>query len=87
MKIKEGFLLRKLDQEYLAVAVGEAGKNFNGVIRMNETGAWCWNQMLEEISKQALIDRMCENFDDLDPATAEADLEELLRVLAIAIEP
>ena len=42
MKIKKGFLLRQLDGENMVVAVGEAGRSFSGVIRLNDSAAWCW---------------------------------------------
>lgn len=86
MKIKQGFILRKLGKEYMAVAVGEAGKNFNGMIRMNEAGAWLWNQLKEGITKDALIDSMCAYYDDLDRETASADLDEFLESIKAAIE-
>ena len=38
LKVKKGFILRKLGTEYMAVAIGEASKNFNGMIRLNGTG-------------------------------------------------
>lgn len=43
MKIKAGFVLEKLGSSYLAVATGEAAKSFQGLVRMNETGAFMWN--------------------------------------------
>ena len=42
LKIKKGFILRKLGTEHMAVAIGEASRNFNGMIRLNETGAFYW---------------------------------------------
>ena len=43
MKIKAGFVLEKVGSSYLAVATGEAAKSFQGLVRMNETGAFMWN--------------------------------------------
>lgn len=86
MKVKKGFILRKLGKEYMVVAVGEAGKHFNGMIRMNESGAWLWEQLKEGVSKQTLLDRMCQYYDDLPRDTAEADLGEFLDTIAMAIE-
>lgn len=86
MKIKNGFILRKLGNEYMAVAVGEAGKAFSGMIRMNDAGAWLWNQLKEEITKEALIENMCAYYDNLTAETAKADLEEFLAAVAPAIE-
>lgn len=40
MKIKNGFILRNVSDAYVVVAVGEAAKDFNGMITLNETGAF-----------------------------------------------
>ena len=45
MKIKEGFVLREVAGSYVVVAVGNAVKTFNGIINLNETGAFLWKQM------------------------------------------
>ena len=42
IKIKEGFLLRKVAGDHVVVPVGEAGKVFHGMIRLNDTGAFLW---------------------------------------------
>ena len=44
IKIKEGFLLRKVAGDHVVVPVGEAGKVFHGMIRLNDTGAFLWEQ-------------------------------------------
>lgn len=47
MKIKSGFVLEQVGGDYLAVAVGELADTFNGMVRLNETGAFLWNLLLE----------------------------------------
>ena len=42
MKIKDGFVLEEVGGSYLAVAVGECAGNFNGMVRLNGTGAFLW---------------------------------------------
>ena len=38
LKVKKGFLLRRLGDEFMVVAIGEVSKYFNGMIRlMNST--------------------------------------------------
>ena len=39
MRIKSGFVLEKVGEEYLAVAVGERAKEFSGFVRLNGSGA------------------------------------------------
>lgn len=59
MKIKDGFILREVAGNFIVVAVGDAVKNFNGVINLNETGALLWKELAkgatEEDLKQALL--------------------------------
>ena len=40
MKLKEGFIITKNGNDYIAVAAGEAGKAFNGMIKMNGTAGF-----------------------------------------------
>ena len=47
MKIKSGFVLEEVGGEFLAVAVGELADSFNGMVRLNNTGAFLWNLLTE----------------------------------------
>jgi hypothetical protein len=64
MKIKEGFVLEKVGSSYLAVAVGAAAKNFQGLVRMNETGAFMW-RLIKDADKTAeeLVDALSMEYD------------------------
>lgn len=86
MKIKKGFILRKLGKEYMVVAIGDASRHFNGMIRMNEAGAWLWDQLKDEISQETLVERMCAYYEDLARETAQADLEEFLNSIDLALD-
>ena len=62
IKAKKGFLLRKLGNEYMVVAIGEAIKNFNGMIRINETGAFYWKELEQGTTEEALVGKTLERF-------------------------
>ena len=47
MRIKEGFVLEKVGDGYLAVAVGGRADSFSGLVRLNSTGAFLWNNLAE----------------------------------------
>ena len=83
MKIIEGFVLEMLGSSYLAVAVGREAKNFSGLVRMNETGAFLWNLAKEkDISREELLDEFLKEYDaprelaERDVAAFEAKLRE-----------
>jgi hypothetical protein len=63
MKIKQGYILREVAGNYIVVAVGEAVKNFNGIINLNETGAFLWKQLQEGATEEQLKAAMLEEYD------------------------
>jgi hypothetical protein len=63
MKIKEGFILREVVGNYIVVAVGNAVKQFNGVINLNETGAFLWKRLSEGAEEQDLIDALLNEYE------------------------
>lgn len=38
MRIKDGFVMRKVAGKYVVVATGEASRSFHGMIKLNDTG-------------------------------------------------
>ena len=64
MKIKEGFVLRKVSEAYVVIAVGEAAMNFNGMITLNETGAFLWEKLAQGCEdKKELVDTILSEYD------------------------
>lgn len=45
MKIKEGFILRNVAGSNIVVPFGDRCLDFNGMITLNETGAFIWKQL------------------------------------------
>ena len=86
LKIRSGFLLRKMMNGYVVVAVGEAGESFHGMICLNEPGVFLWRQLEKGIEESALIEIMLDTYEDLDRKTAEEDLREFLQTVDIALE-
>ena len=43
MRIKKKFVLREIAGEYVLVPVGEAARELNGIVTVNELGAFLWN--------------------------------------------
>ena len=63
MKIKEGFILREVAGSFIVVAVGEAVKTYNGVIKLNETSAFLWNKLVKGATEDELVDALLEEYD------------------------
>lgn len=86
IRAKKGFILRRLGKEYMVVPVGEASKNLNGMIRLDETGAFYWRELEKGITRDGLAEKMLERFEDLDEETARRDLNEFLETMEVALE-
>ncbi len=78
-KIKEGFMLRQIGDNYIVVAVGKASK-FNGMISLNESGASLWKLVLQYHSLDELVEKMMEIY-NIDAETARDDINNFLKVL------
>ncbi len=73
MKINEGFILREIADTYLVVAVGSAVKEFNGVITLNQTGAFLWKELEKGADEQSLVSALLQEY-EVSEAQAKKDV-------------
>ena len=74
MKIKDGFVLREVAGSFIVVAVGDAVKEFNCVINLNETGAFLWKELEKGATEEQLRDAILNEY-DVDSEIAEKDVK------------
>lgn len=86
LRAKKDFLLRKLGTEYMVVAIGEASKRFNGMIRMNETGAFYWKELEKGTTEDELVSKTLERFAGLEEETARRDVKAFLKSIDVALD-
>ena len=87
MRIKEGYIMKKLGTGYVVVTVGQASRDFNGMIRLNPAGAFLWDSIRNGAdSREKLAKAMLERYEDLNEQTAATDLDEFLDSIQIALE-
>lgn len=80
MKIKDGYILREVAGSFIVVAVGDAVKDFNGVINLNETGAFLWKILESGATEEELLKKLLEEY-DVGEQTAKNDLEKFINKL------
>lgn len=80
MKIKKGFVIRKVGEENVVVPVGEASKSFHGMIKLNDSGAFLWRFYTAEHTAEEGIDALLAEY-DADRDTATRDVENFLQTL------
>ena len=80
MKIKKGFVLRKVGGENIVVPVGEMSKSFHGMIKLNETGTFLWNYFLEEHSEKDAVASLCAKYEVAEDV-ARRDVKRFIKIL------
>ena len=80
MKIKKGFVLRKVGGESVVVPVGEMSKQFHGMINLNETGNFLWNFFTEEHTVEEAGEALRGEY-EVDVEIATADVNKFAEIL------
>ena len=73
MKIKSGYLLREVAGNYIIVAIGEEAVNFDGMITLNETGAFMWKKLEDGTDENGLLEALTSEY-DVDADIASKDI-------------
>lgn len=63
MKVKKGFMLREVAKNHVVVPVGKAAVEFNGIINLNETGAFLWGKLVDDTTLDSLIAALLDRYD------------------------
>jgi len=81
MRINSDFTIQKVGTSYVAVPVGETSKTFHGMVRLNATGAFVWNLMVEkDCTEDDLVEALLETY-EVDRETAAADVGRVVTIL------
>ena len=63
MKIKSGYVIRKIAGQTMAIPVGSRVKDLHGMIALNETGAFLWERLCKEQTIESLVQALVENYE------------------------
>lgn len=74
MKIKNGFSLYQVGGSYVVVPDGETPLDFNGMVTLNETGAFLWKLLEGERTREQLVEALLEEY-DVSPKQAKQSVD------------
>jgi hypothetical protein len=77
LKIKDGFLLKKIAGDYMVVPVGDNLVDVGAMIVLNETGVFLWEQMKDDKSEEQLTEAIVGEY-GVDRACAAEDVREFV---------
>ena len=83
MKIKEGFVLRQVADNWVVLPVGAVSVNFNGMISLNESGVLLWRALENGGDREALADALLSEY-EVERDVALADVDEFIATLTKA---
>ena len=63
MKLLDDIILNELDGQYVVVDVRDSGDRFNGIIKLNETGAFVAKQLQNNTTMDEIVAAMMEQYE------------------------
>ena len=83
MKVKEGFMLRNVADNYIVVPVGKASLEFKGLINLNGVGAFIWECLEKETTIEEVINKVIKEY-NIDNELATRDVNNFINKLVEA---
>lgn len=80
MKIKEGFIVKKIAGKNVVVTTGDEALNFNMIMHLNDSGKLLFEKLKEGSTEEALIELLMEHY-DVELETATRDVKGFIQVL------
>lgn len=80
MKIKKDFIKREIAGDYILVPIGSTALDFNGLITMNDVGAFIWENLESVENQDEMLKQILSEY-EVDEKTAKEDMEEFLDIL------
>ena len=74
MKIKDGYVLRKVAENWVVLPVGKASVNLNGMLSLNESGVLLWQALKEGSDRESLVNALLSAYEvSYEEAAADVD--------------
>ncbi len=80
MKIKDGFVIRKVMDNNVVIALGEASRDFHGMLKLNDTAAEIWEYIAEGKDVDGIVACMLEKY-EVEEAKLREDVEKIIKSL------
>lgn len=78
MKLKYKFVTNKVADRIVAVAVGEDAAKFSGFIKMNDTGAYIFNMLKNDVTEDEIVASMEEEYEGVTPEELRDTVKEFI---------
>ena len=83
MKINKDYVLRNVAGESIVVPTGEASQKINGMMTLNETAAFLWENVEKVQTEEDLVKLLLDEF-EVEKEIAVKDVSDFVRELTAA---
>ena len=81
MKIKDGYSLKNVAGTYMIVPLGDNFVDFTSVITTNETGAFLWECLSAQKTKEEICNAVMSEFEGATREIVERDIDRFIEEL------
>ena len=83
MKIKNTFILRNVAGNNVVLPMGASSETFSGMMTLNETGVFLWNNLQKDVTIDDLVNAMLSEY-NVSASQAKEDAEAFVETLRSA---
>ncbi len=80
MRIREGFRLKKIVDEWVVFSTGKRAIDYKGTLLLNDVAAIIFSGIKNGKNREEILDSLLSEY-DIDRATAEKDIDEYVKQL------
>ena len=80
-KLKNGFMIREIGNQIMAVPVGKQTSEIHGMIALSESAKLLWEVLRNGATVEELTDVLMENY-EVERSVAVADVENFIKLLS-----
>lgn len=84
MKLKYNFVINNIAGETVAVSVGNTDGAFNGYIKLNETGAFIFEALKKDTTREEIIKNLQKKYPDAVESDVVESVDDLIEKLSKA---
>lgn len=84
MKLKYEFVINQVAGETVAVSVGNNNGDFNGYIKLNETGAFIFKELKADVTREQIIQNLLKQYPNATLQEVSDSVDDLIEKLSKA---
>lgn len=77
MRVKEGFVIREIMGQTVAIPTGKVSEEFTGMVKLNDTGRDIWEAVSDGMPEEEIVDMISEKY-EVSKENAKSDVKKFI---------